>query len=111
TFPFMILTTRWFGEKIRSAFRKVQETLADVSDHLQNTLSGIRLIKSFGAEKYEERRFEEHAQSNMEANIRAIRLRSLYEPIIDFLNYLGLAIVIVFGAWLVMKSQITIGAI
>lgn len=111
TFPFMILTTRLFGKRMRASFRKVQESVADVSDHLQNALTGIRLIKSFTAEGYESGRFSERTQKNMDANIQVVRLRAAYEPIIDFLNFLGLAIVLVFGAWLAMKDQMTVGTI
>lgn len=111
TFPFMILTTRLFGKRMRSSFRTVQESIADVSDHLQNTLTGIRLIKSFTAESYESERFSERTRKNMDANIQVVRLRAAYEPIIDFLNYVGLAIVLVFGAWLAMKNQMTVGTI
>jgi subfamily B ATP-binding cassette protein MsbA len=96
---------------MRSSFRTVQESIADVSDHLQNTLTGIRLIKSFTAESYESERFSERTRKNMDANIQVVRLRAAYEPIIDFLNYVGLAIVLVFGAWLAMKNQMTVGTI
>lgn len=111
TFPLMIMTTRLFGKRMRASFRKVQESVADVSDHLQNSLTGIRLIKSFTAEDYESERFSERAQRNMDANIQVVRLRAAYEPIIDFLNFLGLAIVLVFGAWLAMRGEMSIGTI
>lgn len=111
TFPLMILTTRLFGKRMRASFRKVQESVADVSDHLQNSLTGIRLIKSFTAEEYESERFSERTRRNMDANIQVVRLRAAYEPIIDFLNFLGLAIVLVFGAWLAMRNEMTVGTI
>lgn len=113
TFPFMILTTRFFAKRIRSSFRTVQESIADVSDHLQNTLTGIRLIKSFTTEDFEAERFSERTKRNRDANIQVVQLRAVYEPIIDLINYLGLAIVLVFGAWLAMKGQngMTVGTI
>lgn len=111
TFPFMIMTTRLFGKRMRASFRKVQESVADVSDHLQNSLTGIRLIKSFTAEDYESERFSERTRRNMDANIHVVRLRAAYEPIIDFLNFLGLAIVLVFGAWLSMRGEMSVGTI
>lgn len=111
TFPFMIWTTRLFGKRIRSSFRKVQESLADVSDHLQNALTGIRLIKSFTAEEYESERFSERTKRNMEANVQVVRLRAAYEPIIDFINFTGMAIVLVFGAWLTMNGSMTVGTV
>lgn len=113
TFPFMIITTRFFARRIRTSFRTVQESIADVSDHLQNTLTGIRLIKSFTSEAYEAKRFSERTKRNRDANIHVVRLRAVYEPIIDFINYVGLAIVVVFGAWLAMKGEngMTVGTI
>ncbi|MBD2845732.1 ABC transporter ATP-binding protein [Paenibacillus sp. IB182496] len=111
TFPFMLLTTRLFGRRMRASFRTVQESVADVSDHLHNTLTGIRLIKSFTAEAHEIDRFGARSRRNMEANVRVVRLRAAYEPIIDWLNYLGLAIVLVFGAWLAMREALTVGTI
>ncbi|WP_246608750.1 ABC transporter ATP-binding protein [Paenibacillus agaridevorans] len=111
TFPLMIMTTRLFGRRMRSSFRKVQESVADVSDHLQNSLTGIRLIKSFTKEEYESERFSERTRINMDANIQVVRLRAAYEPIIDFLNFVGLAIVLVFGAWLAMRGDMSVGTI
>ncbi|MFD0961500.1 ABC transporter ATP-binding protein [Paenibacillus chungangensis] len=111
TFPVMFFITRLFGRSIRSAFRKVQQSVADVSDHLQITLTGIRMIKSFTAEGYESERFTERTQRNREANVRAARLRAAYEPIIDFIIYVGLAIVVVFGAWLTMREELTVGTL
>lgn len=111
TFPFMIMTTRLFGRRMRSSFRKVQESVADVSDHLQNSLTGIRLIKSFTTEDFESERFSERTKKNMEANIHVVRLRAAYEPIIDLLNFVGVAIVLVFGAWLAMRNEMSVGTV
>ncbi|GFN33530.1 ABC transporter ATP-binding protein [Paenibacillus xylaniclasticus] len=111
TFPLMIVTTRLFGKRMRKSFRTVQDSVAEVSDHLQNTLSGIRLIKSFATESLESDRFSDRSKRNMEANIQVVKLRAVYEPIIDLLNYLGLAIVLVFGAWLTMKGNMSVGTV
>jgi subfamily B ATP-binding cassette protein MsbA len=111
TFPLMFLTTKFFSKRMRAKFKVVQQSVAEVSNHLQDTLSGIRLIKTFSSEDYENGRFSEKSQSNMMANLDAAKLRATYEPIIDFLNYLGMAIVLVFGAWQVMQNELTVGAI
>lgn len=111
TFPLMIISTRLFGKRIRSAYQVVQESIANVSNHLQDTLSSVKLIKSFTNEQYETDRFSERNHKNMEANIGAVKLWASFAPVIDLLNYLGLVIVIVFGAWQVMNGQFTIGGI
>lgn len=111
TFPLMLFTTRKFSKRFRSSFKTVQQSVAEVSNHLQDTLSGIRVIKSFANEDYESERFAERSETNMKANLRTVRLRAIYEPIIDILNYLGMVAVLVFGAWQVMRGHLTVGAI
>jgi len=111
TFPVLLFTTRSFGTRIRSSFRVVQQSVAEVSNHLQDTLSGIRVIQSFATEEYEAERFAGRSRANMEANLRTVRLRAIYEPLVDWINYLGLALVLVFGAWKVMQGSLTIGTV
>jgi subfamily B ATP-binding cassette protein MsbA len=111
TFPLMIFTTRKFSGRFRTSFKTVQQSVAEVSNHLQDTLSGIRVIKSFANEDYESGRFAERSETNMKANLRTVRLRAIYEPIIDLLNYLGMVAVLVFGAWQTMRGDLTVGAI
>ncbi|MGE6378964.1 ABC transporter ATP-binding protein [Peribacillus muralis] len=111
TFPFMFYITRVFGKRIRLSFRSVQSTAGDVSNQLQDSISGMRLIQSFTNEKFESARFAERNHENMVANIKSVRLRSMFSPIIDLLNNIGLVAVIVFGAWQVMEGKFTIGLI
>lgn len=111
TFPLMLFTTRMFSKRIRSSFKTVQQSVAEVSNHLQDTLSGIRVIKSFANEDYESERFAVRSETNMRANLRTVRLRAVYEPIIDLLNYLGMVAVLVFGAWQVIRGNLTVGTI
>lgn len=111
TFPFMFYITRVFGKRIRMSFRSVQSSAGDVSNQLQDSISGMRLIQSFTNEEFESRRFAERNQENMTANLKSVRLRSMFGPIIDLLNNIGLVAVIVFGAWQVMEGEFTIGLI
>ncbi|MCI3923986.1 ABC transporter ATP-binding protein/permease [Paenibacillus sp. TRM 82003] len=104
TFPFMFVTTRVFGKRMRASYRNVQASVAEVSNHLQDTLSGIRLVKSFANEDYEAERFYDRSKQNMDANLSAVRLRAVYEPVIDGLNYLGFAAVLGYGAWSAMTD-------
>jgi subfamily B ATP-binding cassette protein MsbA len=89
----------------------VQSSAGDVSNQLQDSISGMRLIQSFTNEEFESRRFAERNQENMTANLKSVRLRSMFGPIIDLLNNIGLVAVIVFGAWQVMEGEFTIGLI
>ncbi|MGM0883112.1 MAG: ABC transporter ATP-binding protein [Bacillota bacterium] len=111
TFPFMILTTRLFGRRMRSLFRTVQESVADVSDHLQNTLTGIRLIKCLLPSPMSPNGFPNERGRTWMPISRWSACKPLMSLLLILLNYVGLAIVLVFGAWLAMKGQMTVGTI
>jgi subfamily B ATP-binding cassette protein MsbA len=109
TWPLIIYCTQVFGQSMRGAYWDVQMQAAAVNDHLQDTITNINIIKSFGNENYEINRFSEHSRNYMEANVRATRLWSIFFPIIDVLNNLSSVIVLVFGSWEVMVGRLSIG--
>ncbi|QAY68561.1 ABC transporter ATP-binding protein [Paenibacillus protaetiae] len=111
TFPIMFIVTRYFSKRLRLSFKRVQETVGEVSNHLQDTLSSIRLIKWFSSEDYEGERFAVKSRDNMNANIGTVKLRAVYEPLIDLLSYAGLAAVLLFGAMRTMDGALTVGTI
>jgi ABC-type multidrug transport system fused ATPase/permease subunit len=109
TWPLIVYFTQVFGKSMRGAYWDVQMQAAAVNDHIQDTISNIDIIKSFGNEDYEINRFSNQSRNYMEANIRAVRLWSMFFPIIDVLNNLSSLIVLVFGSWEVMVGRLTIG--
>nr|WP_265181663.1 ABC transporter ATP-binding protein [Geomicrobium sp. JCM 19055] len=82
-----------------------------MNNHLQDSFSGIRLVKSFAMENFESERFQKRNKINQEANLNAARNFSLFGPIVSFINYFGLAIVVAFGAWQTIGGEMTIGMI
>lgn len=111
TFPLMIITTRLFGRRIRSAYKEVQMRIAGVNEHLQDTIASIRLVKSFANEDYEVKRFSERNRENMEANVKAVRLWATFFPTIDVMNHLGTVIILGFGARQVMMGRLSVGTL
>ncbi len=109
TWPLIVYLTQIFGISMRGAYWDVQMQAAAVNDHLQDTITNINLIKSFGNEQYEINRFSKQSRNYMDANIRAVRLWSVFFPLIDVLNNLSSVIVLVFGSWEVMVGRLTIG--
>jgi ABC-type multidrug transport system fused ATPase/permease subunit len=107
--PVMVYLTQFFGKQMRGAYRDVQKQGAEINNHLQETLSNIKLIKACANEDYEIDRFSEHNRQNMEANIRAVRLSSGFAPVIDFMNNLGFITVLSYGAWEVIGGRMTVG--
>ncbi|MBB6450551.1 subfamily B ATP-binding cassette protein MsbA [Geomicrobium halophilum] len=111
TFPLLFYLTRYFGKRIRKAYLKVQGSLADMNNHLQDTFSGVRLVKSFAMEDYEAERFSERNETNRHANIDAAKNFSLFGPMVNFVNYIGMGAVVVFGALQTMEGNMTVGMI
>lgn len=109
TWPIMIYLSQVFGKWMRDAYRDVQVSGAAINSHIQDTISNINIIKSFGNEQYEIDRFADYSRDYMDANIRAVRLWSLFFPVIGILNNLGTLIVVVFGSREVMLGRLTIG--
>lgn len=111
TFPLMIAFTQIFRKYVRGAYKKVQESIAAVSNQLQDTLSGIRLVKAFAREEHETEKFNLQNEHNMNTTITATRYSSMYLPAIELFNTIGLLVVVGFGAWQIMQDNLTVGQI
>lgn len=109
TLPLMIYLTQYFGKRMRGAYQEVQVQGAEMNNHLQESLSNIKLIKSCANEKYEIDRFSDRNLQNMQANLAAVQLSSGFAPVIDFMNNLGNITVLAYGSWEVMKGRMTVG--
>ncbi|MBF2057586.1 MAG: ABC transporter ATP-binding protein [Cyanobacterium sp. T60_A2020_053] len=87
----------------------MRDRKAEIYNHLQETFTNVKLIKACANEGYEINRFSDLNEENKEANLKAVFLSSSFSPIVDFMNYLGYIIVLIYGSWEVMKNQLTVG--
>lgn len=111
TLPFLFITSRYFSQRIKSAYRTVRHISAQINNSLQDTLSGIRMIKSYASEDAEVKQFEALSEQHRIAIVSASRLSATFSPIIDWLNYVGMTSVLLFGAWQVMHGNMSVGDI
>lgn len=111
TLPFLFVTSRYFSLRMKNAYRAVRHISAQLNNSLQDTLSGIRMIKSFVSEDAEAKQFEALSEQHRIATVSASRLSATFSPIIDWLNYVGMTSVFLFGAWQVMHGNMTVGDI
>ncbi|WP_340003946.1 ABC transporter ATP-binding protein [Paenibacillus sp. FSL K6-0276] len=111
TLPFLFITSRYFSLRIKSAYRAVRHISAQLNNSLQDTLSGIRMIKSFASEDAEAKQFKALSEQHRIATVFASRLSGTFSPIIDWLNYVGMTSVLLFGAWQVMHGNMSVGDI
>ena len=109
TLPIMVYLTQFFGMQMRDSYRELQLQGAAINNHLQETLSNIKLIKSSANEEGEIDRFSQINQKNMQANLRTVQLWSAFAPVIDFMNNLGHIIILAYGSWEVIQSKMSIG--
>ncbi|GKT04063.1 ABC transporter ATP-binding protein [Furfurilactobacillus entadae] len=109
TFPLMFLIYRVFRNRIHNAFRAARASQAQMSNQMQNTLTQIDLIKSYTNEELEQDRFSTFANKNKQDMINATQNQALFSPLIDFVNYLGIAIILALGAYFVIQRQLTVG--
>jgi ATP-binding cassette subfamily B protein len=101
----------WFRIASTSAFRRTRETIGAVTAYLQETLSGIRVVRSFGQEPQHEARFAGLNAENREANMTTVRLNALYFPAVELLSGLAVAGIVLYGGDQAIAGAITAGTI
>ncbi|WP_052004968.1 ABC transporter ATP-binding protein [Agrilactobacillus composti] len=111
TFPLTFLIYRVFRDRIHNAFKRVRQSQSQMSNQMQNTLTEVDLIKSYTSEGYESQRFDHYALKNRDNMIDATKNQAIFSPLVDGVNFLGVAIVLLLGAMFVMKGSLTVGGL
>jgi ATP-binding cassette subfamily B multidrug efflux pump len=109
--PLMFFLTRFWSVRVRDTYRQTRQRISLINGYLNESISGIRVTKSFVREARNMRHFDDLNQSYFEANVRATLLSALYFPGIDFLASLGIAAVVGVGGWLVLGNALTAGTL
>jgi len=98
-----------FGRRVRRVSTGCQEAMADLTAFLHETFSGNRIVKAFGMEGYEKRRFYDKTAALFRLEMRSVIAKSLSSPIMEFLAGLGIAGVIWYGGYRVIQGTSTAG--
>ncbi len=109
--PFVAGASIWFRLVSTGAFRRTRETIGSITGYLQETLSGIRVIRSFGQEPAHETRFAELNEDNREANMITVRLNATYFPAVEMMSGVALAVIVLYGGYQAINGSITVGTI
>jgi len=109
--PFVAGLSIWFRLVSAGAFRRTRETIGSITAYLQETLSGIRVVRSFGQEPQHMARFAELNEDNREANMVTVRLNASYFPAVEMLSGVALAGIVLYGGLQAMEGHITIGTV
>lgn len=109
--PFLAFLIFRFSGKAHRSYRQVRRKLAKVTSLLQESIFGIREIKTFTQEDYEEKRFSIQGKGYFRSNMRIAKLWSVYYPLILLVSSLGTALVLWFGAKEVIAGVLSIGSL
>jgi ABC-type multidrug transport system fused ATPase/permease subunit len=109
--PFIVIGLRIFNQKVRPIYRQARDRLGDINAGLQDNLTGIRVIKAFVQETSELAEFREASDRYRRERVRSIRMWSTVFPLLRFLALLGSAVVLGFGARLVVLGELTLGTL
>jgi len=109
--PIISLTMVWLGRKIRQAAKKVQDKLAEAANVVEETTSGIRIVKSFAREMHEIGRFSTKVNETFEAAMERARISAVLGPIIGFMAFASITITLWFGSFEVIQDRLTAGGL
>ncbi|MCX7819599.1 MAG: ABC transporter ATP-binding protein/permease [Kiritimatiellae bacterium] len=104
-FPVCLVPIIGFGRRVRRHAREGQQRLADLVSLLQETISGVRIVKAFGAEDFERARFRERSASVFRRIMRLTRARVAVEPIIVAFAAIWLSLLLLYAWWARLPVQ------
>lgn len=107
--PLIIAIILWMGRQVRVRFRQVQEAFAAVSDRVQESITGIEVIKAYGQEDEEVERFEQLNRRSRYANINMTKISASMGPVVNVLFGVSFSVSLIYGSSLVLQQQLTLG--
>ncbi|MBU1404272.1 MAG: lipid A export permease/ATP-binding protein MsbA [Proteobacteria bacterium] len=107
--PLASLPIYRFGKKFRELSFSSQRTTASIANILQETIQGNRIVKAFGMEPYESKRFSERAGKLFRITMKDVQLKSLNHPLMELLGGVGIALIMWYGGNQVLNGHSTPG--
>ena len=110
-FPLLLAGSVAFRVVSADAYRLTREKIALVTAYLQETLSGVRIVRAFGQEGRHEERFADLNEENRAANMRTVYLNAAYFPSVELLSAVATAVILLYGGSQVIAGAVTIGVL
>jgi ABC-type multidrug transport system fused ATPase/permease subunit len=111
TFPLLAAASVVFRIASQGAYRATRERIAAITAYLQETLSGVRVVRSFGQEPRHAAAMTELNEANREANMRTVYLNASYFPVVELLSAVGTAVILLYGGIQAIEGAIQIGVV
>jgi ATP-binding cassette subfamily B multidrug efflux pump len=107
--PIMAIATSKYGSMLHKRFHKAQAAFSTLNNKVQESVNGIRVIKSFGQEKEDIEAFRKQSEDVVEKNIGVAKIDALFEPTISLVVGTSFFLSIAFGSKFVLEGSLTIG--
>ena len=107
--PVAIFFIQIFGQRNKVAVSQRQISFGDLSSLLVETITGVRVVKAFGMEKYESKRFKDANDDLYKNHMRSIMIDSYSYPVIEIIGAAAGATIVAYGGYLIINDQITAG--
>ena len=108
-YPLMLITVQLFSGKLRKYQKEIQVKLSDLSELIQEDMSGMALIRIYAQENQEREAFRIKNEELLEANLKLARTRNFLFPIIEGISYISLLILLFLGTAEIVSGGITVG--
>ena len=108
-FPLAIYPLVSLGKRLKRYSRRMLITLEDITQRLNETITGIRIVKAFAMEDYEQARFNEVNRNLFNAFMKRFKVRALSNPVMETLGGLGVCVCVAFGGYQVINGELTPG--
>ena len=108
-YPVMLITVQLFSGKLRRYQEEIQVKLSDLSELIQEDMSGMALIRIYAQENQEREAFRQKNQELLAANLKLARTRNFLFPVIEGISYISLLILLFVGTKAIADGQISVG--
>lgn len=109
TFPLLYFLNTFFSKHIKQAFKKVRASTSEINNHLQTSLTSILLIKTFVNEEKEAEDFHQLNIKTRDNFLEAMKYQTVFSPTIELVNYMGMAIVLLYSGYGIIHGKQTVG--
>jgi len=111
TLPLMIISTYVFKEKIKVTFNDVRNAVSNLNSFLQEHITGMNIVQIFNREKREFEKFKDINKEHRRAHIRSVLYYSVYFPVAEIIQAIGIGLVVWYGAVGVLGMELQIGVL
>jgi len=111
TLPLMIISTYVFKEKIKVTFNDVRNAVSNLNSFLQEHITGMNIVQIFNREQREYDKFKSINKEHAAAHIRSVMYYSIYFPVAEIIQAIGIGLVVWYGAVGVLGMELQIGVL